>query len=100
MNSQSSVSYYLTACFPLPIDTLSVLWYHITTMLKQVDLSPMIKIPGLSSGKGNWLSTAQQMYTKFQKGLIKKISMKTFSKIMVTEFYNASMSFFNEQVYN
>ena len=53
----------------------------------------MIKIPGLSSGKGNWLSTAQQMYTKLQKGLIKKISMKTFSKIMVTEFYNASMSF-------
>lgn len=50
----------------------------------------LIKIPGLTSGKGSYKAISKQISTKFIRGIISSISFKTFSKIFT---YNLAGTF-------
>jgi len=43
-----------------------------------------IKLPGVNSGRGNYSSISKQIYTKFRRDLIRRISVKTFGKMFVS----------------
>ena len=45
-------------------------------------LSSKIRVPGLNSGRGSYLSVSKQIITKFRKGTISRITLNTFSKIL------------------
>ncbi len=42
-----------------------------------------VKIPGITKGRGSWMSTWKQVVTKAQKGIIKHVSLKTLAKAVV-----------------
>ena len=59
-----------------------------------------IKIPTLNSGKGSFAAVSKQMYTKFHKGIIKRVSTKTFAKMFTNEAYNGIVGNMLEEAYS
>ena len=57
-----------------------------------------IKVPGISAGRGSFSAISKQIFTKFNRGIISKISAKTFSKMLAIEMYNGVLSFIAEQI--
>ncbi len=51
-------------------------------------------IKGLTFGRGSWSAISKQMYTKFRRNIIKKISGKTFGKMLGLSFYESSIDIF------
>lgn len=57
-----------------------------------VGIMPEIKIDGLTAGRGSYLAISKQIVTKFKRGLIKRITPKTFCKMFGYELYANSLA--------
>ncbi len=68
--------------------------------MASVGIMSKIKIPGLNAGKGSMSTVSKQMYTKFQRQIIKRVSMRTFGKMLAVEAYNGSVGNVMEWVYS
>ena len=55
-------------------------------------IMPKIKIDGLTAGRGSYLAISKQIVTKFKRGLIKRITPKTFCKMFGYELYANSLA--------
>lgn len=51
-------------------------------------------IHGLNSGRGSYKAVSNQIYTKFRKQMINRISTKTFGKMLAYEAYSSVFSLF------
>ena len=58
--------------------------------MASVGIMSKIKIPSLNAGRGSMSAVSKQMYTKFQRQIIKRVSMKTFAKMLAVEAYNST----------
>ena len=58
-----------------------------------------IKILSLNSGRGSMSAVSKQMYTKFQGQIIKRVSMKTFTKMLTVEAYSGAAGNIMEWTY-
>ena len=56
--------------------------------MASVGIMSKIRIPKLNAGRGSMSAVSEQMYTKFRREIIKKISIKTFTKMFAIEAYN------------
>ena len=59
-----------------------------------------IRISGLNAGRGNYYSISNQIYTKFRNQTIRRITIKTFGKMFVSEAYNSVLGVFGENMPN
>ena len=48
-------------------------------------------IKGITFGRGSWSSISDQIYTKFRREIIKKISWKTFGKMFGLSLYESTI---------
>ena len=67
--------------------------------MASVGIMSKIKIPSLNSGRGSMSAVSKQMYTKFQRQIIKRVSMRTFTKMLVVEAYNGAAGNIMEWAY-
>ena len=68
--------------------------------MASVAIMSKIKIPSLNSGRGSMSAVSKQMYTKFQRQIIKRVSMRTFAKMLAVEAYNGAAGNIMEWVYD
>ena len=57
-----------------------------------------IRISGLNAGRGSFSSISSQIYTKFYRGHIYNITMKTLGKMVTVEFYGSIAGFWVDQM--
>ena len=67
--------------------------------MASVGIMSKIKIPSLNSGRGSMSAVSKQMYTKFQRQIIKRVSMRTFTKMLAVEAYNGAAGNIMEWAY-
>lgn len=65
-----------------------------------VGVMDKIRIIGLNAGRGSYSAVSKQMYTKFQRGIIESISIKTFGKMLVAEAYSGMLGSVFEEIYD
>lgn len=51
-------------------------------------------IKSITFGRGSWSAISKQIYTKFRRDIIKRISGRTFGKMLGLSFYESSMDIF------
>ena len=51
-------------------------------------------IKSITFGRGSWSAVSKQIYTKFRRDIIKRISGRTFGKMLGLSFYESSMDIF------
>ena len=56
--------------------------------MASVGIMSKIRIPKFNSGRGSVSAVSKQMYTKFRREIIKRVSLKTFTKMVAIEAYN------------
>ena len=59
-----------------------------------------IRISGLNAGRGSFSSVSSQIYTKFYRGQISRITIKTFGKMIASEAYGSIAELFVDQAYS
>ena len=59
-----------------------------------------ITIPGLNSGRGNYSAISSQIYTKFHRGRIGRITHVTFAKMVAAEAYGSIAGLFVDYAYS
>lgn len=64
-----------------------------------VGIMSKIKIPSLNSGRGSMSAVSKQMYTKFRRQIIIRVSMRTFTKMLAVEAYNGAAGNIMEWAY-
>ena len=57
-----------------------------------------IKIPGINSGRNSIKAISQQIYTKFQNGIIRGITSQTFFKMSAYDLYVSLFGIFAEEL--
>lgn len=65
-----------------------------------VGIMDKIRIPGLNSGRGNYSSISSQIYTKFYRGQIGRITRITFAKMIAAEAYGSIAGLFVDYAYS
>ena len=65
-----------------------------------VGVMSKIRISKLNAGRGSMSAVSQQMYTKFRREMIRRISLKTFTKMLTIEAYNGIVGNFLEWGYS
>ena len=68
--------------------------------MASVGIMSKIKIPSLNSGRGSMSAVSKQMYTKFRRQIIKRVSMRTFTKMLAVEAYNGAAGNIMECAYD
>ena len=67
--------------------------------MASVGIMSKINIPSLNIGRGSMSAVSKQMYTKFRRQIIKRISMRTFTKMFAVEAYNGAAGNIMDWVY-
>ena len=65
-----------------------------------VGIAEAIPIPGVTKGRGSLKAVSNQIYTKFRRGLIARITMKTFGKLLAYEAYCNVPGLIIENIYS
>ena len=56
--------------------------------MASVGIISKIRIPKFNFGRGSVSAVSKQLYTKFRREIIKRVSLKTFTKMVAIEAYN------------
>ena len=59
-----------------------------------------IRIPRLNAGRGSYSSISSQIYTKFYRGYIRRITSVTFGKMLAIEAYNSIAGILIDEFYS
>ena len=52
-------------------------------------MSKAFSVKGVTSKRGNWSAISDQIYTKFRRDIIRRVSLKTFSKMLGLSLYES-----------
>ena len=58
--------------------------------MASVGIMSKIKIPTFNVGRGSASAVSKQVYTKFRRQIIRRISVKTYTKMLAVEAYNSA----------